>query len=77
MNYIDIALSDASKLASRYFSLFYRSVHVLYTGIHVPRAHEVKYQCVIANRTSQIMKCEQYVIIQKRTDDNMQYGKWY
>ena len=28
-----IALSDASKLASTYFSLFYRSVHVLYTGI--------------------------------------------
>ena len=28
-----IALSDASKLASTYFSLFYRSVHVLYTEI--------------------------------------------
>ena len=29
----EIALSDASKLVSTYFSLFYRSVHVLYTGI--------------------------------------------
>ena len=29
----EIALSDASKLASTYFSLFYRSVHVLYTEI--------------------------------------------
>ena len=28
-----IALSDASKLASTYLTLFYRSVHVLYTGI--------------------------------------------
>ena len=27
----EIALSGASKLASTYFSLFYRSVHVLYT----------------------------------------------
>ena len=30
----EIALSGASKLASTYFTLFYRSVHVLYTGIH-------------------------------------------
>ena len=29
----EIALSDASKLASTYFSLFHRSVHVLYTEI--------------------------------------------
>ena len=29
-----IALSGASKLASAYFTLFYRSVHVLYTGIY-------------------------------------------
>ena len=29
----EIALSDSSKLASTYFSLFHRSVHVLYTGI--------------------------------------------
>ena len=29
----EIALSDASKLASTYVSLFYRSVHVLYTVI--------------------------------------------
>ena len=29
----EIALSGASKLASAYFTLFYRSVHVLYTGI--------------------------------------------
>ena len=28
-----IVLSGASKLASTYFTLFYRSVHVLYTGI--------------------------------------------
>ena len=26
-------LSGASKLASTYFTLFYRSVHVLYTGL--------------------------------------------
>ena len=30
----EIALSGASKLASAYFTLFYRSVHVLYTGIY-------------------------------------------
>ena len=29
----EIALPDVSKLASTYFSLFYRSVHVLYTDI--------------------------------------------
>ena len=29
----EIALSGASKLASTYFKLFYRSVHVLYTEI--------------------------------------------
>ena len=29
----DRSLSGASKLASTYFTLFYRSVHVLYTGI--------------------------------------------
>ena len=29
----EIALSGASKLASTYFTLFYRSVHVLYTEI--------------------------------------------
>ena len=29
----EIALSGASKLASTYFTLFYRRVHVLYTGI--------------------------------------------
>ena len=28
----EIVLSDASKLASTYFPLFHRSVHVLYTG---------------------------------------------
>ena len=37
--------------------------------IHVPRAHEVQNQRVIAKRTSQIMKYGQDVIIQKRTDD--------
>ena len=31
----EIALSGASKLASTYFTLFYRSVHVLYTGIYI------------------------------------------
>ena len=30
----EIALSGASKLASTCFTLFYRSVHVLYTEIH-------------------------------------------
>ena len=29
----EITLSDASKLASTFFTLFYKSVHVLYTGI--------------------------------------------
>ena len=33
---------------------------------------EVKNQRVIAKRASQIMKYGQYVIIQKRTDDNIQ-----
>ena len=36
----EIALSGASKLASTYFILFYRSVHVLYTGI------QKKQQCL-------------------------------
>ena len=40
-------------------------------------AHEVKNQRVIAKRTSQIMKYGQDVIIQKWTNDNIQYGKWY
>ena len=31
----EIALSGASKLASTYFILFYRSVHVLYTEIPI------------------------------------------
>ena len=30
----EIALSGASKLASTYFTLFYRSVNVLYTGLY-------------------------------------------
>ena len=34
----EIALSGASKLASAYFTLFYRSVHVLYTGMHIMHA---------------------------------------
>ena len=45
--------------------------------IHIPRAHGVKNQRVIAKRTSQIMKYGQDVIIQKRTYDNIQFGKWY
>ena len=45
--------------------------------IHVPRAHEVKNQCVIAKRNFQIMKYGQDVIIKKWTDVNIQYGKWY
>ena len=32
-SYPEIALSGASKLASTYFTLFYRSVHVLYNEI--------------------------------------------
>ena len=32
---------------------------------------------MIAKRTSQIMKYGQDVIIQIRTDDTIQYGKWY
>ena len=43
----------------------------------IPRANEVRIQRVIAKRTSQIMKYGQDVIIQKWTDDNIQYGKWY
>ena len=43
----------------------------------IPRAHEVKNQRVIAKRTSQIMKYGQDVLIQKWTDDNIQYGMWY
>ena len=51
-------------------------INVCIIKIHVPRAHEVKYQRVIAKRSSQIMKHGQDVIIQKWTDDNIQYGKW-
>ena len=47
-------------------------INVCIIKIHVPRAHEVKIQRVIAKRTSQIMKYGQDVIIQKRTDDNIQ-----
>ena len=50
-------------------------INVCIIKIRVPRAHEVKNQRVIAKRTSQIMKYGQNVIIQKRTDDNIQYGK--
>ena len=52
----------------------YKCMHL---KIHVPRAHEVKNQRVMAKRTSQTMKYGQYVIIQNWTDDNIQYGKWY
>ena len=51
-------------------------INVCIIKIDAPRAHEVKNQRVIAKRTSQIMKYGQDVIIQKRTDDNIQYGKW-
>ena len=47
-------------------------INVCIIKIHVPRAHEVKNQRVIAKRTSQIMKYGQDVIIQKQTDDNIQ-----
>ena len=47
-------------------------IYVCIIKMHVPRAHEVKNQRVIAKRTSQIMKYGQDVIIQKRTDDNIQ-----
>ena len=47
-------------------------INVCIIKIHVPRAHEVKNQRVIAKRTSQIMKYGQDVIIQKLTDDNIQ-----
>ena len=47
-------------------------INVCIIKIHVPRAHEVKKQRVIAKRTSQIMKYGYGVIIQKRTDDNIQ-----
>ena len=36
-----------------------------------------KNQRVIVKNTSQIMKYGQNVIIQKWTDDYIQYGKWY
>ena len=51
-------------------------INVCIIKIYVPRAHEVKKR-VIAKRTSRIMKYGQDVIIQKRTDDNIQFGKWY
>ena len=46
----------------------------MYLKIQVPRAHEVKNQCVISKRTSQIMKHGQDVIIQKWKD--VYYPKW-
>ena len=46
-------------------------INVCIIKIHVPRAHEVKNQRVIAKRTSHIMKYGQDVIIQKWTDDNI------
>ena len=42
-------------------------INVCIIKIHVPQAHEVKNQRVIAKRTSQIMKYGQDVII-KKTD---------
>ena len=50
-------------------------INVCIIKIHVPRAHEVNNQRVIAKRTSQIMKHGQDATIQKWTDDNIQYGK--
>ena len=57
-----------------YNMLYHKNIciNVCIIKIHVPRAHEVKNQRVIAKRTSQIMKYGQDVIIQKRTDDNIQ-----
>ena len=47
------------------------NIYACIIKIHVPRAHDVKNQRVIAKRTSQIMKYGQDVIIQKWTDDNI------
>ena len=47
-------------------------MYVCIIKIHVPRAHEVKNRCVIVKRSSQIMKCGQDIIIQIRTDENIQ-----
>ena len=52
-------------------------INVCTIKTHAPRAHEAKNQHVIAKRTSQTMKHGQDVIIQKRTDDNIQQGKWH
>ena len=66
---------------NKYMFYYYIRVDCFYKNIcinvctiktHAPRAHEVKHQRVIAKRTSQIMKYGQDVIIQKRTDDNIQ-----
>ena len=47
-------------------------INVCIIKMHVPRAHELKNQRVIAKRTSQIMKYGQDVIIQILTDDDIQ-----
>ena len=56
--------------------LKYICINVCIIQIHVPRAHEVKNQRVMAKKTSQIMKYGKDVILQKWTDDKIQYGKW-
>ena len=41
-SFSEIALSDASKIASTHFSLFCRSVHVLYPGIISAKKKQMK-----------------------------------
>ena len=51
-------ISDASKLASTYFSLFYRSVHVLYTGIEKKR-HRIS----LPNYQFNVPKCTKTICV--------------
>ena len=55
----------------------YVCINVCIIKIHVPRSHDVKNQRVIAKRTSQIMRYGKDVIIQKWTNDDIQYVMWY
>ena len=62
----DIALSGASKLASTYFTLFYRSVHVLYTGIY--RIDVFSYNVLNSERrhytqTACHTRCKQFPVV--------------
>ena len=75
---MDLALSGfgAKKVIANHIHIEYMNKCMHYKDI-CSSSSWGQIQRVIAKRTSQIMKYGQDVIIQKRTDDDIRFGKWY